>query len=106
MNKVDPTNALPLIDSRETPISEHLDPEVPTRVTDNCIEEIIGGSLCSCGLESARETTVEPEPCQATHLIAKPCAGPLLGTGLRMIWSLSDRDDFVRAVHAFAILTR
>ena len=106
MDKVNATKALPPLDPRETPVGEHLYREIPIWVTDNCVEEIVGGSLCSCRLESARETTVEREPCQAAHLIAMPCAGALVGTGLRMIWSLSNRDDFFRAVHTFAILPR
>src|ERR671931_1953228 len=102
MNKVDATKALPLTDSWEAAVGEHVYPEVPIRVTDNCVEEIVGDGLCSCGLESARETTVEREPCQAAHLIAKPWAGALVGTRLRGIWSFSNRGDFVRAVHTFA----
>src|SRR5437867_12282781 len=106
MNKIDPTKALPLIDSRETAVGEYFDPEVPNRVTDNCLEEIVGGGLCSCRLESARETTVEREPCQAVHVITHSCAGALACTGLGVIWSFSTRADSVRAVLTFAMRTR
>ena len=74
-------------------------------MANNCIEKVVGGGLCSCGLERARETAVERETCQGAHLITDPFAGASVRTGLRVIWSFSNRDDFFRAVHTFAIFT-